>query len=136
MTETMQLLTITTDAMKIGVDSTEVERALLDSARTDTGIVETARSEKRLVRLESLLDLDAPDSEESFLVVASGEGKKLLVAFRGAVDFTKIRVSSVLAVPPYIRKKQNPLFVWGFVREKDRFITLVTFGFLVPGGSG
>jgi hypothetical protein len=136
MMEMMQLLTITTDAMKIGVDSTEVERALLDSARTDTGMVETAKNEKRLVRLESLLNLGTPGKEESFLIVAAGEGKKLLVAFTGTVDFTKVRLSSILAVPAYIRKKQNPLFVWGFVPEKDRFITLVTFGFFAPGDSG
>jgi hypothetical protein len=135
MKETIQLLTITTDAMKIGIDSTEVERALLDSARRDTGMIEAARDAKRLLSLDNLLNLGTADKDESFLVVAAGEGKKLLVAFRGTVDFTKIRISSILAVPPYIQKKQNPLFVWGFVPEKDRFVTLVTFGFLLAGDS-
>ncbi len=135
MIESIQLLTITTDRITIGMDSTEIEKALLDSAHTDRSAIEAARKENRFYSLTRLLNIKKEEKDESFLVVKPGDGRELMIAFTGTVDFKKIGVSSILAIPPYIQRKQNPLFVWGFVRENDRLITLVTFCFLASGGT-
>jgi hypothetical protein len=135
MIDTIQLLTITTDSSVIGMDSAEVARALLDMTRTDTELIDVAKTEKRFYNLGKLLDPRYAEKEESFLVIKPGAEKPIMVAFTGVVDFLKIRVSGILAVPDYIKIKQKPFFVWGFARDKEKLVTLVTFCFLSAGGA-
>jgi len=35
----------------------------------------------------------------------------------------------IMTVPDYIRQRQDPFFVWGFINNEDKLIALITFAF-------
>jgi hypothetical protein len=133
MVDTIQLLTITNSSRCIGIDSTEIARAMVDER--DIALARDAIGELvkagRFYELEEMLGGHPETDFRSILLLDSGIGKEAGVAVAGTIDIIKVNVKDILPLPEYLRKRQDPLFVWGFLQRSRRLVMLVTFQFMI-----
>jgi hypothetical protein len=135
--ESIQLLTIMTPQCRIGIDSTEISRALTDIVELDeaTSAIEDLKSKGRFLKLEEILKSNEDVDYKSMLVLAPVEGKEFVVAISGTIDIVKVKLEDIIPIPDYLKKKQDPIFVWGFTEQNDSSIMLVTFHYIIAKGA-
>ncbi len=142
----VDILAISLPGRTFGVDSAEIQKVITgfnaggryDSLRTEF------RSRGLLLSLEELTGeprpdraTSPPDRATSALIINAGEGRSRLVTFSGTMEVRRLRTAELLPVPEYVRAKQSPFVIWGFIREKggERLFPLVTLQFLPEEGS-
>jgi len=137
MTDSIQLLTISTPDRIIGIDSVEIGRAItkveeFDQARST---IEELKAKGCFFKLEDILKLREDTDYKSALVLAPIDGKECIVAASGMIDIVKINLADIIPIPDYIKKKQDTVFVWGFSENRENLIMLVTFHFIIAKGA-
>ena len=132
MIETIKLLTITNPSRCIGIESTEIIRAVIDisDSELEKDAVGELVSSGRFFRLEEIMSNNPETDFRSILILGTGAGNEYAVSVAGTIDIVSVGIKDIIPVPEYIKKRQDPFFVWGFMERSFRLVTLVTFRFM------
>jgi chemotaxis signal transduction protein len=127
MVETIDILKLKLGDRYIGCPIDEIKKVITDVSGISEDTDISAGRETHVYKLGELLHIPGKVDYNSLLVISNNPHKDLIIAIPAVTDVVKLTLSQILVVPEYIRRKQNPFFVWGFVNEKGNMIMLITF---------
>jgi hypothetical protein len=130
----IEILLIKLGERMIGLDCREVVKVIsrIKSGK-DKDIVKSFKNNGRLFDISEKLKINIKSNFSSYISVEMGNGKDLLIAVPEISNIINTDISKILVVPELIRKFQKPFFVWGFLENDERLISLITFSFLNIG---
>ena len=123
----IELVTIHLQNRQIGIDSREVKRIYYDLNPQKIILNNGSKSYIPIIPLETLIGSQTSLNYHSCIVIEREDGKAAQILTPHISTLLKIDLSRILLMPDYMRKKQNPFFVWGFIEESGVLITLVSF---------
>ncbi|MBN2535450.1 MAG: hypothetical protein JXB88_21405 [Spirochaetales bacterium] len=114
----------------IGCKLDEVEKVISDISGISGNTDVILPRNKGVYRLGDLLKIQGMVTYSSVLLLENELKKPVIIAIPAITDIVKLKTSKILAVPEYLRKKQDPFFVWGFFMNKNDITMLITFAYL------
>ena len=132
MNKEIEFLIMTIHKRQVACILNEVIKVILDVKGIDTYPDNKKDHEIKIYKLDELLGMQAKEISEkikytSLLFVKNISAIQVCVAIPGEIDIRKFKTSGIMLVPDYIRRKQTPFAVWGFIKEQESLYTLITF---------
>jgi hypothetical protein len=112
-----------------GIDSEEIVK-VVSRQSTDAGDFDRIAADGKggdAGRFGELIGNHDPLPYDTWLIVRALDGREILVAVPGEVDCVTVQAAELIPVPDYLRKKQDPFFVWGYIRKGQVLASCVTF---------
>ena len=124
MNKEIEFLIMTIHKRQVACILNEVIKVILDVKGIDTYPDNKKDHEIKIYKLDELLGMQAKEISEkikytSLLFVKNISAIQFCVAIPGEIDIRKF--------PDYIRRKQTPFAVWGYIKEQESLYTLITF---------
>jgi hypothetical protein len=112
-----------------GIDTAEIVKVI--SRRSMTAFEFAAAMEPgeggTAGRFGDLIGSHDPLPHDTLLIVKGSDAGDALIAVPGEVDCVGIDSAELIPVPEYLKKRQDPFFVWAFIRMDRRLVSCVTF---------
>lgn len=127
MIEEIEVLLINMNNRYVGCKLDEVDRVITDISGKPGDVDALLPEDRDIFRLGDLLKIPGTIEYSSLLLLERELKKPIMIAIPAITDILKLKTSRIMVVPEYIRRKQDPLFVWGFFTDKKKWIMLITF---------
>ena len=119
----------------IGIDCEEIKKVISDvSKEKDLKLINNYKKENRFFKLSKILNIIENIDYNSLIIIDMENLKDLMIAVPFITNIITPDLIDILTVPELIKKKQNPFFVWGFVKNEDKMVSLVTFASFINKG--
>jgi hypothetical protein len=129
MSSKIEVLTVDIGGRLIGCMRDEITKVIPRVSGLKNKIRLKGYGEVSVIKLGELLKLKADPPYKSLLIMINDEGEKFFVAVPEVKDTVKLSTTWIDVVPDYIRRKQQPLVVWGFYNHDEQSIMLITFSY-------
>jgi hypothetical protein len=129
MVDSIEILRLKIGDRHVGCLIDEINKVITDVSGISEHMDISSGKNTKLYTLGELLHIPGQVDYNSLLVIGNDPHKHIFIAIPAVKDVVKLTISQVMVVPEYIRRKQNPFIVWGFVVEKGTMIMLVTFAY-------
>jgi hypothetical protein len=119
----------------IGLDCSEVKKVIPNASKEENlALINKYTKNKRFYRMGELLN-SREIIDYNTLIVLEGEDKKdFLILVPTISNIISVNASDMMIIPEFIKAKQKPLFVWGFFKNNDNLISIITFAFFSTRG--
>lgn len=135
MNKKLEILIIDIMDRFIGIDCKEIKKVILDvSKEKDLKLINNYKKENRFFKLNEILNITENIDYNSLIIIDMENLKDLIIAVPFITNIITPGLADILIVPELIKKKQNPFFVWGFVKNEGKMVTLVTFTSFINKG--
>ncbi len=129
----------------IGIDVTEIKRIIPDiSSEKEKKLIKKYKEQKKYYQLGDFFNINKDINYNTIIVIEDEDENKnenkneneneILIATPTLSNVITVELSNISIVPDYIKKKQNPFFLWGFTKDEDRIISLITLSFFSKQG--
>ncbi len=119
----------------IGIDCEEIKKVISDvSKEKDLKIINNFKKEKRFFKLSEILNINENIDYNSLIIIDMENMMDLMIAVPFITNIITPDFTDILTIPELIKKKQNPFFVWGFVKNEDKMVSLITFTSFINKG--
>lgn len=123
----IEVLIIELSNQLIGIDCSEIKKVISNiSMKKDIEVVEEYKKEKNYFNINDIFKLKHEVEYNSFIII-DNDNTELMIAVPLVSSIISIDIYNLMIVPEYIKRKQDPFFVWGFIKDENRMITLITF---------
>jgi|GEM_PF-4385367 len=135
MIKKIEILVINIFNKFIGIDCSEIKRVISDiSLNNESALIKEYEIKKRFFRIGKLLNIEQMPEYNSLVIVDSNDGKDIIISTPSISEIISIDLLDILIIPEFIRKKQDPVFIWGFYKNYKELISLITFTFFINKG--
>jgi chemotaxis signal transduction protein len=126
----MEVLVVDIGDHSIGMDCEEVKRVItLEDDAKKKELMKGFKENKTFFNLAEIMKENLKEECSSFILTKMKNGTEILISVPYISDILNPEISEILVAPEYLRKRQNPFFVWGFLPNDGAMIRLVTFSF-------
>jgi len=127
MIKEIEILLVNLNNRYFGCNLDEIKKVITNVSNiTDTSHIR-GTERKNFYKLGDLFDIRENIDYSSLLVIDDDSHLHVLVAIPAIADIIKLITTKILIVPEYIRRKQDPFVVWGFIDNQGELTTLITF---------
>jgi hypothetical protein len=123
----VEILVIRSGRFSAGIDTGEVAEVYSGSAVRQSGLAESFKAGRAYYDLSAILGNRGCEEGTCLIRVMRKDKGDCLVECPSIDGVAAFPVSEILVLPEFVRKLQNPLFVWGLVRHGGTDVPLVTF---------
>ena len=124
----LDILVIYNGIRQFGIDCTEITRVISNiNEDKDTKFIKQFGKENSFFDIKYMSRQKPGNDINSFIIVKNEKGKEILVSVPEISNIINTGVKNILVIPEYLRKKQDPFFVWGFIDSDKTLISLITF---------
>ncbi|MBN1696164.1 MAG: hypothetical protein JW881_01510 [Spirochaetales bacterium] len=128
MAESIEILRLKIADRYIGCSLDEVEKVITDVTGLSSDKKGPRKKQRNIYRLGDILRIPGEVEYSSLIVLGSDPPvDHMFIAIPPVTDVVEVPVSHISVVPDYIRRKQKPFVVWGFVVVQKTTVMLVTF---------
>jgi ABC-type tungstate transport system permease subunit len=115
----------------IGIDCSEIKKVISNvSNQKDVEIIENYKKNNKYFKIGDIFKLKNEVEYNSFIII-DNDYDELMIAAPLVSSIISIDIYDLMLIPEYIKKNQEPFFVWGFIKNENRMITLVTFTYFL-----
>jgi hypothetical protein len=126
----LEILIIKTEDRLSGLDCEEIDRVIsMEKNDNDNKTILQFRERCKLFSISEILNSNSIYESKSYICTKMENGDDIMVAVQDIYGIIKIKITDILVLPEFIRKKQKPFFSWGFVQNENRLINLITFSY-------
>jgi hypothetical protein len=119
----------------IGIDCSEVKRVIPNASKeANLKMINSYTKNKRFFRMGEMLDSKEIIDYNSLILLDGEDKKDFLILVPTISNIISTSTSDLMVIPEFIKAKQKPLFVWGFVKNNDKLISIITFSFFSTKG--
>ena len=135
MEKKLEILLIDIMDRLIGIDCREIKKVISDlSKEKDLKLINNYKKEKRFYKLSEIFNIGEEIDYNTLVIIDQENLKDLMIAVPYITNIITPGLTDIFTVPEYIKKKQNPFFVWGFVKNDDKMVSLITFTCFINKG--
>jgi hypothetical protein len=127
MSREIEVLIINIGGRLVGCIRDEIKEIIPNVSRLKEHMNINKYGNVHIIELAEFLKLKGDHKYRSLLVVTNEDGKKFFFAVPEVKDTITLNIFRISVVPDYIRRKQQPLVVWGLYTDSEKNIILVTF---------
>jgi hypothetical protein len=126
----IEVLIVNFEKRVIGIDCGEVNKVIARmKTDNDRNLVKAFKDQGRLYDLAEIMGMNKESRDMSYISTEMMNGTDILIAVPDISSILNTEISDILVVPEFIRRWQKPFFVWGFLENEGKMISLVTFSF-------
>jgi hypothetical protein len=132
--KTIEILLIKLGERMVGIDSSDIIKVIphLNNDK-DREIVNLYREKGKLFSISDIMNYKNNINNPTYISLEAENGIDLLIEVPEISHIIKIEISKILVVPEFIRKWQKPFFLWGFINNEKKLVSLITFSFFITG---
>ena len=124
----LDILVLFNGIRQYGIDCAEITRVISNiNDEKDMKLIDKFGKENNLFDIKYMSRQKPGNELNSFVIVKSEKGQEILVSVPEISNIINTEVKKILVIPEYLRKKQAPFFVWGFIDTDKTLISLITF---------
>ena len=119
----------------IGIDCSEIKKIVSNlSLNEKMDFINNYKGKNRYYKLGEIYKINKGIDYDSIIVIDKENKNDLIISVPVILNIISTDTASILLIPEYIKKRQDPLFVWGFVEHEKKMISLITFIYLNDKG--
>lgn len=116
----------------IGIDCREVKKVVSDVSKgKELSLIDNYKKENRFFKLSKILNISDNTDYKSLIIIDMENLKDIMIEVPFITNIMTPDLHEILAVPELIKKRQNPLFIWGFIKSEEKIISLITFAYFI-----
>jgi chemotaxis signal transduction protein len=127
MSEPVGLVLFKSNGRFVGIDSSEIIK-VVDSGK-DIGTKQEQAGAANLIYSDKLLEEKTANNYTSALIIKNNNNKQFILKIPVLVDMISVPDTDIIPVPEFIKNRQNPFLVWGFIEKGRDLIMLITFDY-------
>ncbi len=131
MIKNLEILIIDFSGRLVGIDCSEIKKVVHDiKSKKNKEMIDNYKQKERLLNLTEIFKIDKK-IDNNLLVVEMDNYEEYLIIAPEVSSIIAIDASNILILPEFMKKRQNPFFVWGFVKNNNILVSLITFTYFL-----
>jgi len=131
MIKNLEILIIDFSGRLVGIDCSEIKKVVHDiKSKKNKEMIDYYKQKERLLNLTEIFKIDKK-IDNNLLVVEMDNDEEYLIIAPEVSSIIAIDASNILILPEFMKKRQNPFFVWGFVKNNNILVSLITFTYFL-----
>ena len=119
----------------IGIDCSEIKKIMSNlSLKEKMEFIDKYKKKNKYYKLGEIYKINEGIDYDSIIVIDKDNENDLIISVPVVLNIISIETSNILTIPEYIKKRQDPFFIWGFVEHEEKMISLITFVYLNEKG--